>query len=102
MQRTVWGKAIQGASGLWFKGGIDSKGRRNLLVAQTSVGLETGSHDHYWEMENGNFGVQLRNRDGTSSVADKKGHIFPINTTFPLMVNKFLKPLFDQYCAGLK
>jgi hypothetical protein len=93
-----WGNAQQGDY-LWFKPGMDDNGRKHLLVSETRSGVDgSSSHDHYWENNNGTYGVQLRDKSGTSSVADKKGHIFPPDSTFPGMVNKRLEDLFNRFC----
>ena len=96
-----WGYAKQSSSGLWFKPGKDDQGRKHLLVAESRSGVDGGSHDHYWEKSassNDGYGVQLRDRSGTSSVSDRKGHIYSRDTSFPGMTDKYLKNLFDDYC----
>lgn len=96
-----WGSAQQGISGLWFKPGLDNQGRRHLLVSDTRKGVDSGSHDHYWEKTKDGkdgYGVQLRDRSGTSSVAGRKGHLYAVNTSFPSATNKYLKELFKTYC----
>lgn len=93
-----WSSAKQGTNGFWFKAARDAQGRRHLLMAETRAGVDGGSHDHYWEDGRGGYGVQLRDRSGTSSVADKKGHIFPHNSSMPSSTNEWYKQLFDTYC----
>lgn len=90
---STFSSAFQGASGLWFKTKTDSNGRRHILVSESRSGVENGSHDHYWE-DGAKFGVQLRNRSGTGTVCDAKGHIYAQNSSFPAMFNKSLQALF--------
>lgn len=92
-----WNYAQQGASGLWFKSGVDRDGRRHLLVAESRSGVDGGSHDHYWQNPDGTYGVQLKDRSGTGTVRNHKGHIYPENTTFPGFVNADLSRLFSMY-----
>ncbi|MCC7004671.1 hypothetical protein IT397_02015 [Candidatus Nomurabacteria bacterium] len=92
-----WRKAQQGVSGLWFKPGYDDNGRKHLLVSETKAGVDTGSHDHYWQNSDGTFGVQIKNKSGYGTISDSKGHIFPSNTSFSGLVDKYLENLFDTY-----
>lgn len=92
-----WGAAQQGSSGLWFKPGTDDRGRRHLLAAETRSGVDGGSHDHYWDNGDGTYGVQLRDQTGCASVLDGKGHIYPQNTTFPSLINSYLRDLFERF-----
>ena len=96
-----WGSAQHGNSGLWFKAGTDDQGRKQLLVAELRSGVDGGSHDHYWERSAGGsdgYCVQLRDRSGSASISDRKGHIYARDTSFPGMTDKYLKNLFDHYC----
>lgn len=99
MSNYTWGDAKQGPSGLWFKPGKDDNGRKHLLVSDSQKGIDSGgSHDHYWEMGDGKYGVQIRNKSGSGTIADAKGHVYERDSSFPSMVNKYLKDLFDTYC----
>jgi hypothetical protein len=96
-----WKKARQGAA-LWFKPGIDERGRKHLLISESLSGVEGGSHDHYWDNNDGTYGMQLRDKTGSALLCcDSKGHIYPKDTTFqntilPIFVNKYLKELFSR------
>lgn len=93
-----WGKAVQSSSGLWFKPGWGDNKSLQLLVAESEKGVDGSSHDHYWKNRDGSFGVQLKDRSGSSSVADRKGHLYRANTSFSGLVDKQLEDLFDRYC----
>lgn len=96
-QGTEWHNAQQGVSGLWFKPGVDDRNRKHLLVSDNQAGVDGGSHDHYWENADGSYGVQLRDKSGMAVTNDRKGHIYPTNTTFPALANEYLKNLFINY-----
>ena len=96
-----WKSAKKGVSGLWFKGGKDGQRRRHLLISEDRHGVDdtkNGSHDHFWEDGKGGYMVQLKDGTGTATMADKKGHIYPSNTSFNGLANKELKMLMDDYC----
>ncbi|MEA3641730.1 MAG: hypothetical protein VBE63_17585 [Lamprobacter sp.] len=92
-----WQTAKKGISGLWFKFGVDNQGRKHLLVSESKSGVDSGSHDHYWDNGNGTYGVQLRDKSGTAIINDKKGHIYQKNTTFSVLANEHLEKLFSHF-----
>jgi len=94
---TQWASATQGVSGLWFKPGIDSSGKKHLLVSDTRTGVDGGSHEHWWKNSDGTYGVQLRDRSGKATTIDLRGHIFEHNSKFFPMTKKYLDNLFNRF-----